>query len=113
MKFLRRNSSILNGLIKLLTYTAPDPMPAGKSSKERKAASKSGWYDRLVQAEIVLNLFNFLSPKLISDDKLREKIWKKMAPPKITGSSVPSGINDNMMDIWVSSWENRESEIKK
>lgn len=112
MKYLNRNHDILKGLIKLLTYTAPDPTPAGQSNKERKAAAKSGWYDRLVQAEIVLNLLNHLSPNLITDNKIREKIWKKLAPPNITLNTVPNVINQQMLDSWFKLWEKWESSIK-
>ena len=70
LKALENDVNIISPIFKLLTYTAPDPIPAGNSSKERKAASKSGWYDRLVQAEIVLSLVLTLN-SLMSDKKTR------------------------------------------
>ena len=115
MRYLAGDKEILSSLVKVLTYTAPDPVPDGTSMKEKLAASKSGWYDRLIQAEIVLGLFNSLSSDLIADDTLRKRIWKKMAPPAITQATVPAGLGEQAgqrMDRWLKLWENWESQIK-
>lgn len=110
ISFFKKHPEKLSTLIKLLCYTAPDPLSS--SSKSRKAAAKAGWYDRLCQAEIVLNLACILTDEVVTENKLKERIWKKMAPPTLTGVTVPSGVNIKTTDAWLNKWEEWDSVCK-
>lgn len=110
----KNNAEIVPQLVKMMSYTAPDPLPAGTSSKQRKAANKAGFYDRLCQAEIVLGLVSTLPGDLIPEQVAKKRIWKKLAPPSITTTLIPSGIDPGVVDNrWMKRWEAWEEVCKK